>query len=576
MEIYKELTSQESKEFENLLNSQLSKTKIEENTVIDGTVTKITNKYVFLFIPNAKSEAMVDKNELKTLKIIDKIKEGSKIPVLIESLENKEGEVIVSATKAQKIKGWNQLERAYEKNEPIIAKIVSKCKGGVVCEHIDSGSLLFMPGSQISAEKPTKDIGHLMNEPMKMAIIKLDKIRGNACVSRRQIISSNKKEDRAKIIAKYSVNDILEDCVCKSITSFGAFFEINGGEIDSLTHLQELSYSRINSADEILEVGKKYRLKVIAIDAEKMQISTSIKALSPDPFDNMAEFVVGKDYIGIVKKILDYGIFVELKSGLSALCHQSEISFLKKNINPKTFAKVNDKIKVRITDIDLDKRRIAVSHKLTTENPWEKFKKEVSAGSIISGEIIGTNEYAIFVKLDKYYLEAFLHSNDLHFLNNPEEEIKKYKKGEKFEKLKVLEVDPENQKIRVSLREAISEDPFKFYENYKEGDVLTCKVVSIENKGLSVKPEGCEIETFIKKSQLAISPGDQRPGRWTQGDRVDCLLEKKNKKSISLSIRALDEKLNADALEKYGDSGSGKSLPFASLSDKIDKKKKSE
>ena len=230
----------------------------------------------------------------------------------------------------------------------------------------------------------------------------------------------------------------------------------------------------------------------------------------------------------------------------------------------------------RITDIDLDKRRIAVSHKLTTENPWEKFKKEVSVGSIISGEIIGTNEYALFVKLDKYSIEAFLHSNDLHFLNNPEEEIKKYKKGEKFEKLKVLEVDPENQKIRVSLREAISEDPFKFYENYKEGDVLTCKVVSIENKGLSVKPEGCEIETFIKKSQLAISPGDQRPGRWTQGDRVDCLLEKKSKKSISLSIRALDEKLNADALEKYGDSGSGKSLPFASLSDKIDKKKKSE
>ena len=575
MEIYKDLSNQNAKEFEKLLNSQLSKTKIEEGKVIDGTVTKITNKYVFLFVDGLKSEPILDINELKTLNIIDKIKEGSKIPVLLEKIEDKNGEVIVSATKAQKIKGWNQLEKAYEKNEPIIGKIISKCKGGVICEHIDSGSLLFMPGSQIS-EKPLKDILHLMNEPMKLAIIKLDKIRGNACVSRRQIVSISKKEDKAKVIEKYKVGDILENCVCKSITSFGAFFEINGGELDTLTHLQELSYSRINSADEILEVGKKYRLKIIAIDLEKMQVSTSIKALSPDPFDNMAEFVVGKDYTGIVKKILDYGFFIELKSGLSALCHQSEISYLKKNINPKTFARVNDKIKVRITDIDLDKRRIAVSHKLTTENPWEKFKKEVSVGSIISGEIIGTNEYALFVKLDKYSIEAFLHSNDLHFLNNPEEEIKKYKKGEKFEKLKVLEVDPENQKIRVSLREAISEDPFKFYENYKEGDVLTCKVVSIENKGLSVKPEGSEIETFIKKSQLAISPGDQRPGRWTQGDRVDCLLEKKNRKSISLSIRALDEKLNADALEKYGDSGSGKSLPFASLSDKIDKKKKSE
>ena len=575
MEIYKELNSQESKEFENLLNSQLSKTKIEEGKVIEGTVTKITNKYVFLFVDGLKSEPILDINELKTLNIIDKIKEGSKIPVLLEKIEDKNGEVIVSATKAQKIKGWNQLEKAYEKNEPIIGKIISKCKGGVICEHIDSGSLLFMPGSQIS-EKPLKDILHLMNEPMKLAIIKLDKIRGNACVSRRQIVSISKKEDKAKVIEKYKVGDILENCVCKSITSFGAFFEINDGELDTLTHLQELSYSRINSADEILEVGKKYRLKIIAIDLEKMQVSTSIKALSPDPFDNMAEFVVGKDYTGIVKKILDYGFFIELKSGLSALCHQSEISYLKKNINPKSFAKVNDKIKVRITDIDLEKRRIAVSHKLTNENPWEKFKKEVSVGSTISGEIVGTNEYALFVKLEKYSIEAFLHSNDLSFLSNPEEEIKKYKKGEKFEKLKVLEVDPENQKIRVSLREAISEDPFKFYENYKEGDVLTCKVVSIENKGLSVKPEGCEIETFIKKSQLAISPGDQRPGRWTQGDRVDCLLEKKNKKSISLSIRALDEKLNADALEKYGDSGSGKSLPFASLSDKIDKKKKSE
>ncbi len=575
MEIYKELNSQESKEFENLLNSQLSKTKIEEGKVIDGIVTKITNKYVFLFVDGLKSEPILDINELKTLNIIDKVNEGSKIPVLLEKIEDKNGEVIVSATKAQKIKGWNQLEKAYEKNEPIIGKIISKCKGGVICEHTDSGSLLFMPGSQIS-EKPLKDISHLMNEPMKLAIIKLDKIRGNACVSRRQIVSISKKEDRAKVIEKYKVGDVLENCTCKSITSFGAFFEINGGELDTLTHLQELSYSRINSADEILEVGKKYRLKIIAIDAEKMQISTSIKALSPDPFDNMAEFVVGKDYTGIVKKILDYGIFVELKSGLSALCHQSEISYLKKNINPKTFAKVNDKIRIRITDIDLEKRRIAVSHKLTTENPWEKFKKEVSIGSLISGEVIGTNDYALFVKLEKYLIEAFLHSNDLSYLSNPEEEIKKYKKGEKFEKLKVVEVDPENQKIRVSLREAISEDPYKFYENYKEGDVLTCKVVSIENKGLSVKPEGCEIETFIKKSQLAISPADQRPGRWTLGDRIDCLLEKKNKKSISLSIRALDEKLNADALEKYGDSGSGKSLPFASLSDKIDKKKKSE
>ena len=309
-----------------------------------------------------------------------------------------------------------------------------------------------------------------------------------------------------------------------------------------------------------------------------MQISTSLKALAPNPFDNIAEFEVGKDYPAIIKKILDYGIFVEIAgSGLSALCHQTQLSHLKSNINPKSFAKVNDKIQVRITEIDKEKKRIAVSHKLTTENPWLKFKKEVKVGSNINAEVRAINEYALFVKLGDYPLEAFLHCNDLSFLNKPEDELKLYKKGDKLEKVKVLECDVENQKIRVSLREAISEDPFKFYDNYKENDVLTCRVVSIDSKGITVKPEGSKIETFIKKSKLATSASDQRSGRWTVGDRLDCLLEKKDKRKVYLSIRALEEKLNADALKKYGDSGSGKSLPFASLSktisDQIGKKK---
>ena len=186
MEIYKELNSKATKEFENLLNSQLSKANIEEGQVIEGTVTKITNKYVFLFVEGLKSEPVLDLNELKILNISDKVKEGFKISVLLEKIEDKNGDVIVSATKAQKIQGWKQLEKAYEKNETIIGKITSKCKGGVIVEHVDTGSLMFCPGSQIS-DKPLKDISHLMNEPQKFAIIKIDKIRGNACVSRKQI-----------------------------------------------------------------------------------------------------------------------------------------------------------------------------------------------------------------------------------------------------------------------------------------------------------------------------------------------------------------------------------------------------
>ena len=197
MEIYKDLANPKSLEFSKLLDNQLSKNNIEEGKIIEGVINKVTEKFVFLLIDGLKSEPIVDINELKTIGLADKVKVGEKIPVLLERIEDKNGEVVVSATKAQKIKGWDILVEAYEKKEPIMGKITSKCKGGCIVEHIDTGSLMFLPGSQIS-DKPLKDISHLMNEPQKFALIKLDKVRGNACVSRKEIISSFKKRIRQR------------------------------------------------------------------------------------------------------------------------------------------------------------------------------------------------------------------------------------------------------------------------------------------------------------------------------------------------------------------------------------------
>ena len=192
MEIYKDTNTEASKEFEKLLKNEISKTKdLVEGKIIEGTVTKVGEKYVWCHADGLKSEAMVDINELKTLGQENKLKIGEKIQVLLERIEGRDGVVIVWASKAQKIKGWDILVKAYENNEPIMGKITSKCKGGVIVEHIDTGSLMFCPGSQIS-DTPLKDISHLMNEPQKFALIKMDKVRGNACVSRRQIISTNK------------------------------------------------------------------------------------------------------------------------------------------------------------------------------------------------------------------------------------------------------------------------------------------------------------------------------------------------------------------------------------------------
>ena len=294
MEIYKDLSNPASKEFEKLLNTQFTKNTIEEGKVIEGKINKITEKFVFLFIEGLKSEPILDINELKNMGLSKNIKIGEKISVLLEKIEDKNGEVVVSASKAQKIKGWDKLVEAYEKKEPIMGKITSKCKGGCIVEHMETGSLMFLPGSQIS-DKPLKDISHLMNEPQKFALIKLDKIRGNACVSRREIISTFKKEDKAKIIEKYKVGDIIKNAEVKGYSSFGCFFNVNN-ELDVLVHLQEISYSRVNHPDEIFNIGEKHDLKVITVDKEKLQVGCSIKQLSPDPFEHIENYELKKIY----------------------------------------------------------------------------------------------------------------------------------------------------------------------------------------------------------------------------------------------------------------------------------------
>jgi len=572
MEIYKDLSSEASQQFEKLLNTQLSKNKIEEGKIIEGKITKITEKYIFLFIPGLKSEPVIDINEMKMIGLQDKIIEGENISVLLEKIEDKNGDVIVSAQKAKKIKGWYELEKAYEENQSINGKIVSKCKGGVIVEHIETQSLMFCPGSQIS-DKPMKNIDHIIGVEQKFAIIKLDKIRGNACVSRRQIVSSNKKEDKAKIVEKFKVGDIIKDATVKGYSSFGCFFDVNN-EIDVLVHLQEISYSRVNHPDEIFNIGEKHNLKVISIDKEKLQIGCSIKQLSPDPFEHISNYEQGNKYKVKVVKITDYGCFCELEPGLSTLLHSSEISWTKKNIPAKKIFKVGDHIDCIITEIDKEKRRVAISHRLTLENPYLSLEKKYPVDSIIDGTVVSTNEYAVYVKLDNFDIDGFLHANDLSYTGRPEDELKKYKKGNNL-KVKILEINKDDLKVRVGLKQ-LEKDPFDWFEDKKVNDPITVQVISSDNKGLLVKPEGSNLQFTIKKSQIAVSTADARPSRFVGGERIDAAIAELNfdKKKVSLSIKLLEELQNKEAVSKFSSPLSGKNLPFSSLSDQLDDKKK--
>ena len=572
MEIYKDLSNPASKEFEKLLNSKLSKTQIEEGKIIEGKVNKITDKFVFLFVEGLKSEPVLDINELKGMGLGDKIKIGEIIPVLLEKIEDKNGEVLVSANKAQKIKGWDKLVDAYEKNEPIMGKITSKCKGGCIVEHIETGALMFLPGSQIS-DKPLKDISHLMNEPQKFALIKLDKVRGNACVSRREIISSFKKEDKAKIVEKYKVGDIIKGAEVKGYSTFGCFFSVNG-ELDVLVHLQEISYSRVNHPDEVFNIGEKHDLKVISVDKEKLQVGCSVKQLSPDPFEHIENYELNKVYKVKVVKIMDFGAFCELEPGLTTLLHSSELSWSKKNASAKKMFKINDIIDCVITEIDKEKRRVAISHRLTLENPFEIFEKKFPVGTIVDSEVVNKNEYSLFVKVADLEIDAFLHCNDLTYSNNGEKELANYKKGDKI-KVKVLEIKASEQKIRVGHRQTQS-DPFDWFKDKKINQAITVKIISTDSKGLTVRPEGCEMDFSIKKSNIAINVADTRTSRFTGGERIDCAIADLdiNKRKVTLSIKLLEEIEKKEALEKYGAEGSGKNLPFSSLSEDLKKKDK--
>ncbi len=571
MEIYKDINNSETKEFANLLNNQ-SKNKVEEGKIFEATVTKISSKYCWVYLDGLKSEPAIDINEIKEINLLDKIKEGSKLKIVVENLESKSGEIIVSASKAKKIEGYETLLKKYENNENIKIKIKNKIKGGFVCEELETNHLLFMPMSQLS-NRPTKDNTNVINSEMEVKIIQADRKRANLCCSRRELITETKKGDKSKIFEKYNLGDRVDNAIIKSVTDWGLFFEINN-EIDALCHSSCCSYQRIENLNDMFEVGQKIPVEVISKDDNKLQIGVSIKALLKNPFDNIDNYKEGENYNVTVKKILAYGVFCELEDSLIALLHQSEISWTDKNAFPKNFFKIGEKILVKIIGIDKEAQRISISYKATLENPYEKIANKYKNDEVVEVQILNKNESGAVVKIVENNVEAFLHQNQLSWSNNNKQQLEALKKGDLL-KVKIVDVSEENRKILVS-KKLLDKDPLEFWSDKKIDDILTTKVVSVDKKGLIVKPEGSEMEIFIKKNQIAIQNEDARSERFTVSDRVDAAIIELSleKRKISLSIKRVEEINNEIAIKNYSDLSSGKSLPFANLSEKLGKKGK--
>tara|TARA_B100000965_G_scaffold192083_1_gene160333 strand:+ start:6129 stop:7844 length:1716 start_codon:yes stop_codon:yes gene_type:complete len=566
-EIEKQHKSESHKEFEKLLNLEL-KTVIKEGEIVSGTVSKITKKLIYVDIPGLKSEGAISSDEFKLAK--EEVAVGDKINCLLEKLENKFGDVVVSREKARKAQSWKKMEKSFVSKEPVTGNIVGRVKGGFAVDV--SSCLCFLPGSQVSI-KPlnSNEISKMMKEPQTFEVVKMDNRRNNIVLSRRSILETARNHDRDKIVSKLKVGDVCDSTV-KALVEWGCFVDING--VDALLHITDISFSRINKPSDLLSVGQTLKVKITKISEDK-KISVSVKDLSEDPYiKEIEKFEIGKNYPATVTKVVEYGAFASLAPGLEGLIHSSEMSHTKKNMHPGKVLSTSQTIKVQILDKDLEKRRISLSYKNTLPNPWKEFMKKHKKDDVIEGTIKSVTNFAVFFTIKNFELDSMIHYKNLSY-SEKESELEKYKKGQNI-KAKILEISEEQAKIRCGIRE-LQADPFeKNFGDRKASDVITVFVHSILKNGIQVyMGNNKDLLLTIKKNQLAKDIENQRETRFTPGQKVDVLIQKldKKKREVQLSIKALEEKESKEALKKYGSEDSGMKLRDI-LGPLISKKKK--
>ena len=449
-------TSPLHKEFQNLLDQDFKDRKLKENEIIKATVTEITKNFIVVDC-KAKMEGMIPIEEFKNDDELEKLKVGSQIDVFLDRIESFKGEIIISRDKARKMKAWKRMEKVYETQEEMTGYITGKVKGGFITTV--EGLPCFMPSSQIDV-RPLKRIDHLMNTPVKVIATRIDKNRGNVCVSRRAVLEKSKNAEISEALKNIKEGDVVEDATVKATTDWGIFLDING--IDALLHVSDLSHGRVKKPADLVTIGQKLKVKITKIDPKTNRVSASIKALTVDPYDSIEKkYKVGEFYEGTVTKIMDYGCFVKIEDGIEGLVHSSELDWKNKNIKPSKILSVSENIKFKIVNIDKDNKRISLSYKATLENPWDKIKSVT--GQKVKIKINNITDKAIFGELDDTGLSGMLHYKEISYEENIED-LKKYKKNDIID-VKIIEI--KDDKNRLSKR-ALDKDPLDWFKENKK------------------------------------------------------------------------------------------------------------
>jgi small subunit ribosomal protein S1 len=539
-------------DFAALLDESFTLDTPEEGTVVKGRVIAIENGQAIIDI-GYKMEGRVDVKEFSRPGQPAELVPGDEVEVFLDRVENARGEAVLSREKARREEAWDRLEKAAAAELRVEGAIFGRVKGGFTVDL--GGAVAFLPGSQVDV-RPVRDVGPLMGIPQPFQILKMDRRRGNIVVSRRAVLEESRAEQRAEIVGKLAEGDII-DGVVKNITDYGAFVDLGG--VDGLLHVTDMAWRRVNHPSEILNIGETVRVQVIKVNKETQRISLGMKQLMNDPWDGVeAKYPYGSKWTGRVTNITDYGAFVELEPGVEGLVHVSEMSWTKKNVHPGKIVSTSQEVEVMVLDVDSSKRRVSLGLKQCLRNPWEVFAETHPVGSTVEGEVRNMTEFGLFIGLDGE-IDGMVHLSDLDWNRSGEEAMADYKKGD-LVRARVLDVDIEKERISLGVKQ-LEDDPFATaVTGLKKNGVVTATVTKIEDGGIEVEVEG--MKSFIRRSDLARDRQDQRPERFSVGDRVDARVLQVDKaaRRLQLSIKALQIAEEKEAVAQYGSSDSGASL----------------
>jgi small subunit ribosomal protein S1 len=544
-----------NEEYEALIAKTFEGTIVKEKTIVTGKVVSIENDLVTIDV-GSKSEGRIAISEFHRPGQKPEMNIGDSFDVFIESVDNSNGETVLSREKAIKQQSWNKLQDSFDNNKVVTGIPFNRVKGGMSVD-LD-GVVAFLPGSQIDTRQIIKDTKELLNKPFDLMILKMDKFRGNIVVSRKAISEVELKEQKEELLNSIKEGSIIKGKV-KNLTDYGAFIDLGG--MDGLVHITDISWTKVNSPSEVLNLGEDISVKVLKFDEELSRLSLGIKQLTENPWDNLdSDIETNNDIEAKVNSINDTGVNLLIKDKYDGVIALSEMTWLKKPPHPSKLVSLNDTINVKIISIDNDKKKISCSLKQTKSNPWDKLSETVKVNDILDTEVVNIVDFGVFVKVHDE-IDGMVHVSDLSWDENKcQQDLEQFKKGDKV-KVKILEINTDKERISLGIKQLDSDPLQEFLNKNPLKSMVSGKIIEIDDKFLKVSLDDSIIGT-IKRSNLSKDKNEQRVDRFALEEQVDSIIISVDQKTrtLNLSIKEIEINDEKEALSKYGSSDSGASL----------------